>query len=591
MSDRQSKIYAVLRSGRLLRTKPKGSTSQLPDASVGPSPGTPPSQRMAAVPPSQPSAAQRAPGVSLPYIPTHCTPERPVRPDLEIHPTVTIDSDRELLGSPPPAPPVHSTQPSASWTGAGSVTTTAASGQAPAAQAGPSASSRPSTAVPLMDFADFQARLQRLEAEMRAQYSAKPSLPQDTPPARCPENLPPRRVTVTASSSRGRSSFRQPARRAQSPRRRSRSPLHRTPSPSFHGQHSSPEASPSRASVFSRLGRRSRSPSPGYQDDNEVSWSALVDLGLTLSGQAPVPDPAPSSGTGLLAKTTTAPAQHSFPPSTGVLDALHGAFDHFANGHDLSDVQPSQLPGDVTTKVPFAKFGSGFRSKFHGGDDFPLTVKSLNPTPEEKSFLRPNVEPSVPIIKCADIEFLLRKNIRTLSSLDWLLRTLQEVTALPHQDGAVLDSLWSHIRRTLAYSTDFTAGALVSSIVLRREAFLKSCDPLKVPRRTHTWANLRPPFHAASTAMLGDAASVLRSSAREDREMHLMSSLSSRRPSGSRGASSSQRRGTYSSNRSDFRTRDSRSSTNSAQQSRAQDPQPSATRGRRRGFRGSKKPQ
>ena len=80
-----------------------------------------------------------------------------------------------------------------------------------------------------------------------------------------------------------------------------------------------------------------------------------------------------------------------------------------------------------------------------------LTVKSLNPTPEEKSFLCPNAEPAVPIAKCADIEFLLRKNIRTLSSLDWLLRTLQEVNALPHQDGADLDSLRSHIRSTLAY--------------------------------------------------------------------------------------------------------------------------------------------
>ena len=584
MADRQSKIHAVLRSGRLLRRTQQGSAPRPTDSPhAGRSPGTPPSQRTASVPPSQPSAAQPSRGVSLPYIPTNCTPERPPRPDLDLHPHIEIDTDRELLESPPPAAPtvIPPTQPSASRAEAGSIRKTAASGRAPAAQAEPSV-----TPVPMMGIAELQARLQRLEAEMQAQ-----SQPRGTPPARCPRSPPLRRVMMTASPSRTRPSFRRPARRARSPAGRSRSPVGRTPSPSSRHRRSSSEGSPSRASVFSRLGtRRSRSPSPNRQDANEVSWAALVDLGLTLSGQEPLPDPAPSTGTGLLAKSTSTPSQLTFPPSTGVLDALHGAFDHFAAGHDLSEVQPSQLPGDVTTKVPYSKFGSGFRTKFHGGDDFPLTVKSLNPSPEEKSFLRPNAEPSVPIGKCADIEFLLRKNIRTLSSMDWLLRTLQEVTALPHQDGAVLDSLWSQIRRTLAFSTDFTAGALVSSIVLRREAFLKACDPLKVPRRTHTWANLRPPFHAASTAMLGDAASVLRSSAREDREMNLMSSLSSRRPTGSRGASSSQRRGTSSSNRNDFRSRDSRTS-NTTSQSRSQDSQPSATRGRRRGFRGNKKPQ
>ena len=193
------------------------------------------------------------------------------------------------------------------------------------------------------------------------------------------------------------------------------------------------------------------------------------------------------------------------------------------------------MPSDVTLKIPVTKFGPSFRARYHGGDDFPVNIRSNQPTDEESSFLRPGTEPTVPIRKMGDFEHLLRKNTRVLSSLDWLLTTLKEVSSLPHQDASVVDALWALVQRTLGYVTDFSSCALCSTMLARREAFLKACDSTKVPRRTHTWATLRPLF-PPSSALLGDAASTLRNAAREDREMHLISSLSaaSRRTSGSR---------------------------------------------------------
>jgi hypothetical protein len=208
---------------------------------------------------------------------------------------------------------------------------------------------------------------------------------------------------------------------------------------------------------------------------------------------------------------------------------LKKSFERFTGGRDLRDTLPNQLPGDVTTKVPFSKFGAGFNVRFHGGDEFPLAVKSAQPSPDELAYLRPGHEPSISVNRAADIEFMLRKNVRVLSSLDWLLNTMKEVTSLPNQDPSVVEALWFQIRKTLAFSTDFSSGALVSLLVLRREAFLKGCDTMKVPRRTHTWATLRPPFVADSPSLLADTASVLRKEAKEDREVALMSSLTAQR--------------------------------------------------------------
>ena len=286
--------------------------------------------------------------------------------------------------------------------------------------------------------------------------------------------------------------------------------------------------------MFSRLGsrasHRSRSRSPDPSDQTDHSWSALIDMAMVLAGETAPPPPTPASGTGLMDRPAAAPARNTFPPSSGVTKALEAAFDRFSGGHCLKDVLPGQLPSDVTLKPPLGRFGHGFHHKFHGGDEFPIPIRSLVPSAEEASFLRPGAEPAVPIKKVADVEYLLRKNVRVLSTLDWLLQALKEVSSLPHQDAAVMEALWDQIRRILSYSTEFTAGALMSTIVFRREAFLRGCDTAKVPRRTHTWAALRPPF-SSMTALLGDASNALRSSAREDREMELMSSLSSSRRS------------------------------------------------------------
>jgi hypothetical protein len=256
----------------------------------------------------------------------------------------------------------------------------------------------------------------------------------------------------------------------------------------------------------------------------DVSWTTLVELGRLLAGVPQAEVTPHKTGAGLMAPEQESADHLSFPPSEGVVAALRRAFGQFTHGHDLEDVRPDSMPGDVTTRIPSAKFAKTFNAQYHGGAAFPMAVKSLQPSAEEKAYLRPGADPAVPIAKVGELEYLMRKNVRSLSSLDWLLRTLKEVYSLPNQDASVIEALWGQVTRTLTYSTDFASGTLMSAIVMRREAFLRGCDSLKVPRRTHTWAALRPPFGSAS--LLGDTAEVLRKASRDDRDDLLVSSLS-----------------------------------------------------------------
>ena len=240
--------------------------------------------------------------------------------------------------------------------------------------------------------------------------------------------------------------------------------------------------------------------------------------------------PSETAGGGLLASDPRqTPVRSSFPPSVGVVDSLHRSYGKFTGGQDLSEARPAQMSSGVTLKIPFNRFGTGFNLRYHGGDEFPMSATSASPSAEEQSYLQPGKEPSIPINKAGDIEYILRKNVRAVSTLDWLLSTLKEVTSLPNQDPSVLEALWYQIRKTLGFVTEMSSGSLMSMLIARREAFLKCCDPLKVPKRTHTWAALRPPFQSLSPNLLGDTSDILRTEAKEDREMQIMSSLSANR--------------------------------------------------------------
>ena len=157
------------------------------------------------------------------------------------------------------------------------------------------------------------------------------------------------------------------------------------------------------------------------------TWKALIDFGLVLSGHKEAPFPTPVSGTGLLAASASVTsARVTFPPSTGEVDSLYRAFKLFTGNRSMDAmeaVQPGGMPSHVTLKVPVTKLGSPFWAKYHGGDDFPVSMKSNQPTDKESSFLHPGAEPAVPICKMGDVEHLLRKNTRVLSPLDWLLTT------------------------------------------------------------------------------------------------------------------------------------------------------------------------
>jgi hypothetical protein len=367
---------------------------------------------------------------------------------------------------------------------------------------------------------DLRARLAMLEAQMATSSNQEPVV---NSPIRRPRSLvrgvevitPRRTLNFSPEESR---SFRRSRRRDED---------HALSPVSKRRRRDSPE-SRDRPSVFSRLGKP-QSPDRSVEessDSMDMNWSALIDLGLLLAGRAPkVPEFPLRSGGGLLpSEPFTRPSAVSFPASDGVVNSLTRAFDRFTLGHNMDEVSLDQMPGDVTTKPPVAKFAYGFNVKFHGGSDFPLSAKSATPNAEEMSYLRPGIEPAVPIGKVGDIEVLLRRSVRCISSLDWLLSTLKEVLSLPQHDQTVVDSLWNNITKILGYSTDMLSGAVISSVILRREAFLRSCDTLKVPRRTHAWATLRPIL--GSSSLLGDASEVLRQAAKEDREAAFMSSVS-----------------------------------------------------------------
>ena len=497
MADKQTKLAATLQAGRKLRSGSSFSPAPLRLSGLSSTPaersggsGIPVSSTpdlsvpVSSIMTAATTASSTA--VSLPYIPTNCTPERPGQAvEIELHPSPHAENfespqrtSRRLLSS---------------------VVKPAARGR----RSSPDRS----------ELSALQDRIRSLESKLRER---------------------------SRSPLRREHSRRSDRRRHHSPARRYGSPVRDTVSRSvrYRVPTRSPSPADSQASVFSRLGpmrAASMSPEPADHDQNDISWSTIVDLGMVLAGHHEAQPAESASGTGLLAKGASKDKPRlSFPPSSGVVQSLQQAFDRFSGGHELNEVPPSQMPGDVTTKIPVGKFGQGFKHKFHGGEDFPMSVKSLTPTPDELSFLGGKDEPAVPVKQVADLEFLMRKNVRVLSSLDWLLNTLQEVYNLPNHDPAVLEALWGHIRRCLQYSTDFSSGALISSIIMRRESFVRACDPAKVPKRTHAWATLRPPFSSNSTALLGDAAATLRSSAREDREMSLMSSLAARQSNSSR---------------------------------------------------------
>ena len=107
------------------------------------------------------------------------------------------------------------------------------------------------------------------------------------------------------------------------------------------------------------------------------------------------------------------------------------AYEAFTSGHQLHDVSPSQMPGSIITKPPVAKFGQGFKPKFHRGDEFPITIKSLTPTSDEVSFLKAGEDPTVSCKKVANLKYFLWRNIQILSSLDELLTSESFPVASP----------------------------------------------------------------------------------------------------------------------------------------------------------------
>ena len=468
MSDRQSKIAATMKAGKALRRRSSPAKIPVPSSSVNmAAPIVLDCQQSTVV-----SSEARGLSVTIPHIPTGCSPvrprdgrpQRPVRPNvddspLEVHPRVHSDFDAELLSTPPARP-----------------------------------------AMSTVGEPNLSARVLELEKILRDMANAH----------RTRSRSPINRSPAAEEQPRGRCPTRQRRVRLD-----------------FDSPVTVPSPQPS--DVFSRLGSPVRADLSPERDPMDVNWTTLVDLGLQLSGQrrSPSPDPA-SHSEGLLAAATPSRDKCFFPPSKGVMDSIHKAYSLFTADAE-EDCRPESLPSEASTQVNANKFAKTFNVKFHGKTSFPLSAQSARPSSEEQSYLRSRAEPAVPIARLTEPETLLRRSIRAISTLDWLLNTLKEVSRLPHQDETVLDALWYNVQKTLGFCTDFTTGAFLSTLVARREAFVKACDTLKVPRRVHTWAALRPPFSSGRPSLLGDTGDVFRAAAREERELAIVNSLSSGR--------------------------------------------------------------
>ena len=256
----------------------------------------------------------------------------------------------------------------------------------------------------------------------------------------------------------------------------------------------------------------------------EVPWREIIALGRHLHGlENPVQ--APTHPVLLGDKEPAEPM--AFPLSHHVEDAIKKAFCTLA-GNDAFDFSLPLREFDVTSKdTSLRSLSTSFDPVFHVDENASFSAFSSKPSPEESALLRDSRRASHSSTALSQIESLSKRSLLSLSTLNWLLGSLQK--ADPVQHAEYIPTLWWFITRVLMSSMELSASVFGLSLQSRRLMFLNACDPLRVPDHLKPWLALRSPFaRDPRPPLLGGSLEECRTAARENREVTLLSSLTAR---------------------------------------------------------------
>ena len=278
-----------------------------------------------------------------------------------------------------------------------------------------------------------------------------------------------------------------------------------------------------------------------FPKDPEVKWSQVVAFGRQLQGL-----PSSTSGSRLASAAGPFLGQEEapdrpalfFPFSPATRAIIEQAFKTLAGKNSSFSFDRPPAECQLSRERPSLSALSGdFDPNYHVDRQGDFSAFSATPSSEERNTLRKQSFKSSSYL--LDIEALCKRSLPTLSSLEWLLGSLQKEMAhsAEDRDQKMVAALWHYMHRVLGTTTELAASAYASTLFARRKEFLREVDPLKVPGRLHAWMALRSPFAMEQKpSLFGEGLEQCRGFAREDRDHTLVRSVAffaSQKPSGS----------------------------------------------------------
>lgn len=259
----------------------------------------------------------------------------------------------------------------------------------------------------------------------------------------------------------------------------------------------------------------------------EVPWKEIIALGRHLHG---LENPVEARSHPRLLGDKEPADPMAFPLSHHVEDAIKKAFCVLA-GNDAFDFSlPLREFGVTSRDTPLRALSASFDPVFHVDESAGFSAFSAKPSPEETALLRDPRRATHSSLALSQIESLSKRSLLSLSTLNWLLGSLQNSD--PEQHAQYIPTLWWFITRVLMSSMELSASTFALSLQARRLMFLNACDHLRVPDHLKPWLALRSPFaRDPRPPLLGGSLEECRVAARENREVTLLSSLTARPPS------------------------------------------------------------
>ena len=217
------------------------------------------------------------------------------------------------------------------------------------------------------------------------------------------------------------------------------------------------------------------------------------------------------------------PQLDCFPDSPLLLASLQSAMNSMLGREWLSPNDPASVPPAATVKAK--KWITDYRKKYYVDSkvqEVPATAPKFSAA--ELDLLKPRISVGkipVPMEDVAHLEQIMRQALMSLNAVEWLFGSLGHLVA--SNDQAIFEQVWAATTRSLRHATQFTAAAVASSTVIRRQVFLDQCDESKVPKRAKPWLTFQPLPTNDINAMFGSALNDLRQMAYEERQAKLIS--------------------------------------------------------------------